>query len=862
MIVNGHKEFTERLEYICGKYADKPAITYMRDDDSKDNFTFKEIFKRVQAAREQFTRVGLRPGDRAAIVSPHTPFAVIAGFALAYANITAVLIDAALPPEEINRMLSFSDVHAVFTVPVKYEAIDKTILHDIPTFDLSQSGTEYQMFSNSSKEVLCAPTSDPDLEVISILFSSGTTASMKGIMITYTAVEKSRPMYHKVLGRDTDFSILFVLPFNHVAGYSVAFLYFLSGGSMGMLESADATKISAAFHSYNPQSFALVPRFYEIVKQRVMLNIREKGRFIECTARFLLAISHFSYKFLGFNVGKHLLKGIRSQVFGERITLLGTGASMCNAEVASFFLDLGISIWANYYATTETYVPTIVTGIFDRYPAGTEGRIDRFKGIETKIHEPDENGIGEVRIKTILIMKGYFREPELTAAAFDEDGYFKTGDLGYIDKKGYLHITGRIKEAIHMHTGKKVAPFDVDSLYGGLCPNIALASCGVPCKDGAFDEIHLFIERGGLSADGQNEVRKTIADFSAQTSTLYKISGIHFINKLPLTSVGKVKRYLLKETAVSERSTEREVSAPQKTSGGDVETIVINIVKSHADMQTVTLDSHLQYDLGFDSLTLMEICVDIEGELNTLIAENMGAVKTVRDVITLIESGSTVSRDVAYDIEDYPLPKTKKHIRRLKLFMRLSRLAWRFEVSGLENIPTNGKYILCPNHQSYLDSLWIWSAVGHKRVNLSKISCLAAEVFLSSKFMLAMLGGIPVERSGNTIPAMKRGLACIQDGYTMLIHPEGTRSRDGKMHDFKGGAAKLAIDADVPVIPVRIDGAWDIFPPHRKRPKMLHFGRRYPITISFGKPIAPDGKSVEGLTAELQTAVERLGEVK
>jgi long-chain acyl-CoA synthetase len=190
--------------------------------------------------------------------------------------------------------------------------------------------------------------------------------------------------------------------------------------------------------------------------------------------------------------------------------------------------------------------------------------------------------------------------------------------------------------------------------------------------------------------------------------------------------------------------------------------------------------------------------------------------------------------------------------------MRLSRLTWRFDISGLENLPADGKYILCPNHQSYLDSLWIWAAIGHKRVDLRKITCLAAEVFLPSKFMLAMLGGIPVERNGNTIPAMKRGLACIEQGNTMLIHPEGTRTRDGKMHDFKGGAAKLAIDAAVPVIPVRIDGAWDIFPPNKKRPKIFRFGGRYPISISFGEPIAPGGKSVEDLTAQIQSAVEQL----
>ena len=94
----------------------------------------------------------------------------------------------------------------------------------------------------------------------------------------------------------------------------------------------------------------------------------------------------------------------------------------------------------------------------------------------------------------------------------------------------------------------------------------------------------------------------------------------------------------------------------------------------------------------------------------------------------------------------------------------------------------------------------------------------------------------------------------------MIIFPEGTRSRDGKIHEFKGGAAKLAIDADVPLIPVRIEGAWNIFPPHRKLPRIFGWKGSYPLYISFGEPIFAEGRSVEELTALLQSAVEGLGD--
>ena len=292
----------------------------------------------------------------------------------------------------------------------------------------------------------------------------------------------------------------------------------------------------------------------------------------------------------------------------------------------------------------------------------------------------------------------------------------------------------------------------------------------------------------------------------------------------------------------------------------DTVSIVMQIVTAIASKElakNISLDSHFKHDLAFDSLNMVELCVAIEGALKTSIETRLSNVSTVRDIVTIIENGGSIN-DLPYNTEEFPIPKARKHIRRLKLLMCFSRIAWRFELTGTQNIPTDGRYILCPNHQSYFDCLWIWTAIGESRINLYKISCLAAELFLPSPWLLAMLGGIPVERSGNTIPAVKRALACIQDGYTMLIHPEGTRTRDGTMGAFKGGAAKLAIDAGVPVIPARIDGAWDIFPPHKKRPKIFRFGKRYPLTISFGEPIEPNGKSVEELTAWIQSAVESL----
>ena len=297
--------------------------------------------------------------------------------------------------------------------------------------------------------------------------------------------------------------------------------------------------------------------------------------------------------------------------------------------------------------------------------------------------------------------------------------------------------------------------------------------------------------------------------------------------------------------------------------GFSIDDIVINIMKNHTDSNVVTLDSHLKYDLGLDSLSLLEVYVEIEDALNMKFIDTLISVDTVRDITLHIESSDMNQNGPNYNINNYPLKKTRKHLIRLKRLMFLSRVIWYFEISGRDNVPVDGRYILCPNHQSHFDSLWVWTAIGAKRVDLQKICCLAKQEHLdnnNSREGLIMLGGIPVDRKGNTAPAMLRALECLHNGYSLLIHPEGTRTLNGKINEFKGGAAKLAIDANVPLVPVRIEGAWKVFPPHRKRPRIFSWKGSYPLSISFGKPIMPNGRSVEELTAALQSEVERLGD--
>jgi len=299
--------------------------------------------------------------------------------------------------------------------------------------------------------------------------------------------------------------------------------------------------------------------------------------------------------------------------------------------------------------------------------------------------------------------------------------------------------------------------------------------------------------------------------------------------------------------------------------GVSAEDIIIGIVKKHTEIDTVTPDSRLKYDLGLDSLKMMEICIDIEDAFNIFSSKATGAVETVGDIIRLIDNCDTMTCNVGYDINDYPIKKTLKQVKWLNRFTKLTRVIYKLNACGVEHVSAKNNYIYCSNHTSTFDGLWILSVLGFSRVDPNRLCSLAKHEFLHKKatrFGMTLLGCIPVDRSGNTIPAVKRCIECLKsEDYSLIIHPEGTVSRDGKINEFKSGVAKISIDTGIEIIPIRIEGAVAKVKNGLAIPKTMNWKklRRHEITIHFGKPISPKGRNVDELIRAVRVAVKDLG---
>ncbi|MCM1314820.1 MAG: AMP-binding protein [Muribaculaceae bacterium] len=851
---NGYIKYRHTIDKIISHYSEKNAVRYMRNNGSIDTLTFAQLGKFFRDVENKMSLMRLGAGDRAVILAPLSPAGVFTGIALTYCNVTVVPVDSSLPVEEIKKLIEFSDVKALFTTDSIYEILGKNITENIPCYRLGDTLeiVPFTDFPETTKE-----NPDPDPELIAIIYSSGTTGQMKGIEVPYISTLKSRLVTLRLSGIKGYMSYLLMLPFNHIAGFTSVTTCFLSGCEIDFIEDADATKLQKAFLTFQPSFYIMIPKVYEIMEQKIKSAVHEKGKIIETAFNGMLKLSGFSRKYLGINFGRKLFMFIRKEAMGKNIFGFATGASPCRPETAEFYLSLGIE-FENFYASTETNVTLTATGVLDRWSPDSVGNVNHHPEIKVRIRQPDKNGTGEIMVKTELIMKGYFRQPELTASVF-EDGWFRTGDYGYIDEKGYLYVTGRIKESIILQNGKKVSPADVDNYYIKRLPEYDMASRGIQADGNSYDEIHLFVSVEKLNDKDFSVIYNEIMKVSRNAPEMYRISEIHFIPEIKRTAVGKVKRFRLNPD--ESININEKILLPENISGNDIINTVIECIKRLEmpdDDFVISPEMRLNEDIGMESLNIFEMCTELDGIYNVSVEEYLFDEITVSDIAEIIKYGKCRNMPEE-NLDRYPLEKTRRDLQKFEAFTKLSRKIYNFKIYGKNNIKKGEKYIFCPNHECHFDGMWVIGCLD--RETKKNICSVAADYLFKEKiynFGVKVMGGIPIHRNGNSAPAMKRALKCLKTGkHSLLIHPEGTRTSDGKLGVFKKGAAKLAIKSGVKIIPVCIDGAYEIFPRFKDYPKLFDFDnmKRLPVSIRFGKPISPANKTENELTSEIQQQI-------
>lgn len=824
---------------------DKRAASVTTADGKTDIYTYGDIFRETEKYAKILLNSGVRAGDRIAINAESSPRWIIAFFAICKIRCTAALIDASLTAEDTKEFIDRSDVRGAFFSEKTYRKAGTGNFFGFPCFDIA----DCSVFDGSLPRVSEAlpVSSDTDENVACIIFSSGTTRTAAGIMHYHDSLINTTKMTEIVQDITDKSRFLGILPLSHIYGlFSLLLGPTITGSDVHFIESLTSDAMLNAFAEYKPTAFPGVPKVYELFMSAALRKINESP------AKKLMFDKLFPVclklrKKYGILLGKTVFRSIHN-TFGGCLVRLFSGGAPLTKETAEFYYGLGFNILSTYGAS-ETNVPTLGNTESD---ISTDSCGRPYPVVETKLSDD-----GELLIKTPFMMKGYFRDSKATQEAFTDDGWFRSGDLASIDSKGNIKITGRAKENIVLSTGKKVSPDDLEDKYREVRGMKDFAICGVPSENGSFDEIHAFVVKEASAAEA--EIENEIRTINADVPNNMKINKIHFINEIPRTSLQKAKRYILKKYALELRMGTKlpEADTPEQAS---FSAQLMGIIAKTANIPAseINEETKLFADLAIDSLSAVDLAMEIENRYKVNVEASFSREMTVQDILNIIASGGT-EKEKTVPTGIYPLEKTEKDYRIFSLFRGFAKFCFNINAVNPENLPTEKGFIICPNHVTKIDYLFVSTAISKERFMklcaMAKIELFRKDPF--SKQLIKSTGMVPVDRGGMNMNTMNSIKAKLREGWCVLIHPEGTRSEDGIFRKIKNGASVIAIETGVPIVPVYISGAYEIFP---KNKKMIKFydtknKKRYDVDVVFGNPISSLGKTSAELTEELENAI-------
>lgn len=904
--------FYDRFVECAQLWPENTALELQRRDQI-EGCTYGQLRAMAESVGRWITEYGLARGSRLAILADNHPRWVAAYLGVVASGCAVVPLDTTLHADQVAKLLKDSGASILFAdakhVPVARTAVQGMDL-GIVLMDpqrMQQHSIQERWLGNLPSIFNAGPGKfkavDSALDdLASLLYTSGTTADPKGVMLTHGNILGEVEAVFNWVNIGPEDALLGVLPMFHVlAQMANLLLPLVKGSRVVYLETLNTTELLRALQERGITAFAVVPQFFYLIHERIFQEVRKRGAVTEKLFRRMMALNRVSRK-LGFNAGK-ILFGKVHKTLGQKMRYLVTGGSRFAPEIAEDFYALGIDI-LQAYGLTETAAAVFCTTPKDNV-IGSVGKA--LKGVEAKIvdAEPPEDGgtaVGEIALRGPLVMKGYWNRPDATAAVL-RDGWFYTGDLGYFDSHRNLFITGRKKEVIVLSNGKNVYPEEIEAHYLKSPYIKEMAVIGLEGKPGeGRDRLHAVIVpnfdvlRQRKIVNAKEVVRFDVESLSQQIASTKRIASYEIWQEdLPRTTTRKIKRFEVERKVRANQgrtsSDGSEVPAEKPLTPEELHWLdsreVQRALKAIRDTvpnapQSLRPPHNLELDLGLDSMQRVELLSRIESELGGHVEESqLAEIYTVRDLVdsVLQSAASGVSgkrvpfagwKAILAEEPDDPnvlaLARPNHTIETFWYFVsRAIQMAARdlfhLRVYGIENLPRKGPFLICSNHQSFLDPA-ILAGVVPENILRNAFAVGTSEIFgqgiMNGFARYARV--IVVDPDANLIPAMRAGAFGLRHGRVLILYPEGERSIDGTPKIFKKGAAILSIHLQVPIVPVAIDGFYEAWPRNHRFQK---FAR---LKMQFAKPMQPPPESeaseqtYEKMTAGLKSTVVAMWE--
>jgi len=857
------------LTAIRNKAEVQPDVLALRliGDQVHQEVTFEALQKAIQERAEYLTKIGIRPGDRVVLIGQNSLEWLFSYFAIVQNDATVVLLDSKQTNEELHQLVQRVEPIAII-LDAQQHAKSADLFPDILCLQMETS-----CVTGHPTEVPAEATRPDDIDptIAAIVFTSGSTAQPKGVILSRQNVAHALEGVIQCMGLSDSSQMLCLLPFHHVLGLGTCMAVIQAGGTATLLPEPGGELLLKTMKLTNTTVLPGPPRLFELL----LTNIHRQIKSMSAPVRAIVYTSRWITRLIrarsDFNPGKFLFRKLHER-FGGHLELLVAGGAALPIEVHKGLEEFGFNVVEGYGLTETAGTVSINTLAHNR--AGTVGL--PFPGLEVCIANQEVSGQGEIWVRGPTNMPGYFHDSAATADLCREDGWLRTGDIGHFDRDGFISITGRIKELIVTSAGKNVAPEAVEQHYRDIPEIMEMAVLGMPSPTRYGEEVHAAVVPQNSDQDSAQRIDDAITARSADVPSYQQIQRIHLVKEIPRTTTLKVRRAFLRQRLLDKSDADdTQVKPDLDDTKDDLTHEVIRIVRRVVDSKNTHLNigpsSALMFDLGIDSLGFVELVSSLRPELNIAIdITQIQACKTIGDLTQLIQQLSTkpqpVSREPSTPVR-IPPQRTASYRLFIRVLRKMFEWFWDLEVDGLGNLPEKGAFILCPNHESHLDTLFVTSCLPQKH---QTTLCVFAKRELFDKFITRMIvsriRAIPVDRKGDPRLALETGAALLEAGQPILIHPEGTRTRNGALKPFRRGAAHLSLQTGVPLIPVRINGAFNIYPSHARFPKLLSLQAEHPLRlqIRFGKPINPppdtyDAETERMLTDQLRDEIEKLG---
>ena len=435
----------EVLHQSLEKFSARTAFSLWRGAE----VTYSEVGERVKQIHQMLADADIQPGDRVAILSSSVPNWGIAYFAITSAGYVVVPIMPDFTSEDIDRIVEHSEAKALFVSDRLFSKLSKSTADKLNIVIRTKNLGIIAQNVKDGAGTTRLPKPD---DLAAIIYTSGTTSSPKGVMLTHYNLCMQLHMIDPLFLLNENDIFLSILPLAHTYECTIGLiLAFYHGCHVVYLDKAPTVStLLPALKDVRPTIMLTVPLIIEKIYRGAVLK-----KFTSSALMRALYSVGFIRKMLHRLAGKTLTK-----TFGGRVRFFGIGGAKLDGTVEQFLLDAKF-IYDIGYGLTET-APLLAGAVDGMLRLGSTGPL--LQGVEGRIENPNEEGIGELVVKSPSQMVGYYKNEEATKSVFTEDGWFRTGDLACFDKDGWLYIKGRLKNMILGPSGENIYPEDIESV--------------------------------------------------------------------------------------------------------------------------------------------------------------------------------------------------------------------------------------------------------------------------------------------------------------------------------------------------------------------------------------------------------------